>query len=76
LLTGKDSSRLINVAITRTKGKFIHVSDTQFLREKVYTGKTIIQLLDHQIKEGQTVAHQQIGSWIKNQHPMLRWIHA
>ncbi|MGP1907781.1 DEAD/DEAH box helicase [Metabacillus sp. JX24] len=76
LLTGKDSSRLINVAITRTKGKFIHVSDTQFLREKVYTGKTIRQLLDHQIKEGQTVAHQQIGTWIKNQHPMLRWIHA
>ena len=30
LLTGKDSERLINVAITRTKGKFLHVSNQRF----------------------------------------------
>ena len=29
LLTGHESERLLNVAITRTKGKLIHVSDVR-----------------------------------------------
>ncbi|MDR0137613.1 AAA domain-containing protein [Metabacillus idriensis] len=76
LTTGKDSVRLINVAITRTKGKFIHVSNSDFIRQNVYRSKALRQLVDHQEKHHQTVSHQQIGKWIQNHHPKLKWIHA
>lgn len=76
LLTGKDSERLINVAITRTKGKFIHVSDQSFIRKHVYNGKTLRQLVEHQGRMQQTIGTKDIGKWIKNQHPRLQWMHA
>jgi hypothetical protein len=76
LLTGRDSERLINVAITRTKGKFIHVSDRSFIERHVYQSKTLRQLVDYQVKNHQEVTPKEIGSWIKNQHPKLRWFNA
>ena len=76
LLTGKDSERLINVAITRTKGKFIHVCDTQFVKQNVYRSKTLRQLVDYQIEKQQMVQMNAIGYWIKHQHPRLQWMHA
>jgi hypothetical protein len=76
LLTGIDSERLINVAITRTKGKFIHVGNIAFIRKHVYNRKTIRQLVEHQEKHQQSVRTKDIGTWIKNQLPKLQWIHA
>ncbi|MFJ5714808.1 AAA domain-containing protein [Neobacillus sp. NPDC093127] len=76
LLIGKDSERLINVAITRTKGKFIQVSNQSFIRKHVYHSKTLRQLVEHQEKQRQTVRTREIGTWIKNQHPRLQWMHA
>lgn len=76
LLTGKDSERLINVAITRTKGKFIHVSNQSFIRKSVYTRKTIRQLVEYQQKHRQTIGTVDIGTWIRHQHPKLQWVHA
>ena len=76
LLTGKDSERLINVAITRTKGKFIHVSNQSFIRKHIFPRKTLRQLVDHQVSKQQTVGTKDIGKWIRDQHPRLDWIHA
>ncbi|MEH7012858.1 AAA domain-containing protein [Neobacillus niacini] len=76
LLTGKDSERLINVAITRTKGKFIHVCNHAFIRKHVYNRKTIRQLVEHQERHQQSVKTKDIGTWIKHQLPRLQWIHA
>ena len=76
LLTGKDSERLINVAITRTKGKFLHVSNANFFQKRVYGNKTIRQLVSHQKNKGQVVTAREIGTWIKHQHTKLHWIHA
>ena len=76
LLTGKESERLLNVAITRTKGKFIHVCDTSFIRHHVYQSKTLRQLVEHQKNCNQNVEMKEVGSWIKNQHPKLQWMHA
>jgi hypothetical protein len=76
LLTGKDSERLINVAITRTKGKFVHVSNQSFIRKHVYNGKTLRQLIEHQERHQQAIRTKEIGTWIKNQHPRLQWMHA
>ncbi|WP_041580962.1 AAA domain-containing protein [Bacillus sp. 1NLA3E] len=76
LLTGKESERLINVAITRTKGKFLHVSNCDFIKQHVYRGKTLSQLVDHQVGHNQRITTKKIGSWIQNQHRSLQWIHA
>ncbi|EWG10097.1 DEAD/DEAH box helicase [Cytobacillus firmus] len=76
LLTGKDSERLLNVAITRTMGKFIHICDLQFIQNKVFRNKTWRKLADHQARNGQAIHPDQIGRWIKNQHPRLQWMHA
>lgn len=76
LLTGKESERLINVAITRTKGKFIHVANVEFMKRKVSYHKTIRKLIDHQIQSNQRISHQAIGTWIRNHHPNIKWLHA
>ncbi|MDF2858382.1 MAG: putative helicase [Neobacillus sp.] len=76
LLIGKDSERLINVAITRTKGKFINISNQTFIRKHVYNRKTLRQLVEHQEKHQQIVKMKEIGSWVKNQLPRLQWIYA
>ncbi|HZH59696.1 MAG TPA: AAA domain-containing protein [Metabacillus sp.] len=76
LLIGKDSERLINVAMTRTRGKFVHLADHHFIQTKVYRGKTIRQLVDHQIARNQKISPHQIGTWIKHQHSRVTWIHA
>ena len=76
LLIGKDSERLINVAMTRTRGKFIHLADEHFVKSKIYRGKTIRQLVDHQIARSQEIAPHQIGTWIKHQHSRVTWLHA
>ncbi|WP_226666551.1 AAA domain-containing protein [Metabacillus litoralis] len=76
LLVGKESDRLLNVAITRTRGKFIHLCDQHFIKSKVYKSKTIRQLVEHQLIHHQEVLPKDIGSWIKNQHSNVKWIHA
>ncbi|OIK11366.1 DNA helicase [Bacillus sp. MUM 116] len=76
LLIGKDSERLINVAITRTKGKFIHVSNQAFIRKHVYSGKTLRQLVEYQVNHDQTITQREIGKWIQHQLPRLQWVHA
>ncbi len=76
LLIGKESERLINVAITRTKGKLIHVSNRFFLQEKVYPSRTLYKYLNHQVEQKQVVYPYEIGTWIKHQHPRLKWMHA
>ncbi|MGG1675343.1 AAA domain-containing protein [Neobacillus sp. NRS-1170] len=76
LLTGVDSERLINVAITRTKGKFIHISNQAFINSHVYHSKTLRQLVEYQVRHNQAVRKNEIGTWIRNQHSKLHWMHA
>lgn len=76
LLIGNDSERLINVAITRTREKFIHVNDTSFIQNQISKGKTIRKLVEHQFNNNQVIFQKEIGTWIKHQHKHLSWIHA
>jgi hypothetical protein len=76
LLIKEESERLINVAITRTKGKFIHITDSSFIQNRIGKEKTIRNLVDYQLERGQGIFPKDIGKWIKNQHPNLRWMHA
>ncbi|MGS2779125.1 AAA domain-containing protein [Robertmurraya sp. GLU-23] len=76
LLTGKESERLINVAVTRTKGKFVHLANRNYIKQKVYRDKTIRKLVEFQESTNQLITPGQIGSWIKNQHEEVTWMHA
>lgn len=76
LLSGRESERLINVAMTRAKGKFIHIADKDFIRHHVYQNKTIRQLVDHQNRLHQTISLNAIGKWVRHSHPKLMWIYA
>ncbi|WP_066048273.1 DEAD/DEAH box helicase [Robertmurraya korlensis] len=76
LLTGKESERLINVAVTRTKGKFVHIVNRTYINQKVYRDKTIRRLVEFQEQMNQVVTPGQIGTWIKNQHTDVSWMHA
>lgn len=76
LLTGQGSERLLNVAITRTKGKFIHVSDTDFIKKRTSQPKLIRKLLDHQLQRNTHIGHDKIGTWIKHHHKNIKWMHA
>ena len=76
LLTGKGSDRLINVAVSRARGKFIQVSNAAYIRKTVRTSGILRKLTDHQIQNGHQIGKAEIGKWIHTQHNRLRWIHA
>ncbi|MCA0174626.1 DEAD/DEAH box helicase [Bacillus sp. RAR_GA_16] len=76
LLTGNNSERLINVAMTRTKGKFIHVSNVDYIKKRMPQSKTLRQLVEHQLKKNERIGPNQIGKWVTHQHPQLKWSHA
>lgn len=76
LLLGKESQRLLNVAITRTKGKFIHICDSHFIKKNVSDHKMIRKLVEYQEKYQLEVQPHEIGTWIKHQHPRVQWQHA
>ncbi|GIN88814.1 disulfide oxidoreductase [Heyndrickxia sporothermodurans] len=76
LIAGKDSERLVNVAMTRAKAKFIHVCDQNYIRKNVNRRNTIRQLVEHQVSNKQLVNLNEIGAWIRHQHPKLMWMYA
>ncbi|MCM3364146.1 AAA domain-containing protein [Niallia sp. MER TA 168] len=75
LLTGKESERLINVAISRAKGKFIHIANRSFIKTMIDHRKTIRQLINHQEQINKVVTNQHIGEWIQQKNPKLYWTH-
>ncbi|MBM7619242.1 KaiC/GvpD/RAD55 family RecA-like ATPase [Bacillus tianshenii] len=76
LLMGKESERLLNVAITRTRGKFVHICDTHFMKSRIGSQKTIRKLILHQESRQYQVFPKDIGIWVKNQHAKVQWMHA
>ncbi|MDO6655922.1 DEAD/DEAH box helicase [Anaerobacillus sp. 1_MG-2023] len=76
LLSGHNSERLINVAMTRTKGKFIQISNVDYIQKRMSPSKTLRQLVDHQLLKKERISPTHIGKWVKHQHPKLKWHHA
>ena len=52
LLTKKGSERLINVAITRAKGKLVLIGNDQFIQEKTHSSNPAHQFIDHLHRNG------------------------
>ena len=76
LLTGKGSDRLINVAVSRARGKFIQVSNAAYTRKTFRPYGILRKLTEHQIENGRRIGKEEIGKWIHTQHKRLRWLHA
>ncbi|WP_179884885.1 AAA domain-containing protein [Bacillus sp. AFS015802] len=71
LLTRKGSERLINVAITRARGKFILLGNDQFIKEKTHPSKPIHQLISHLQQKG----HKETGaSLIPTTTKKMKWV--
>ncbi|WP_214481751.1 AAA domain-containing protein [Bacillus sp. SM2101] len=60
LLTNKQSSRLVNVAVTRAKGKLLTIADQPFIKSKVGKDKAISKLLNHMHKKNHKQSHDNI----------------
>ena len=54
LISRKGSERLINVAVTRARGKFILVGNDRFIQDKTSASKPVHQLISHLQQEGLT----------------------
>ncbi|MFC7783961.1 AAA domain-containing protein [Rossellomorea sp. GCM10028870] len=52
LLTRNGSDRLLNVAITRARGKFVLIGNDQFIQEKTHSSKPVHQFIKHLQKKG------------------------
>ncbi|MGD6956553.1 DEAD/DEAH box helicase [Rossellomorea aquimaris] len=52
LLTRKGSDRLLNVAITRARGKFVLIGNDQFIQEKTHSSQPIHKFIRHLQQEG------------------------
>lgn len=60
LLTGKSSDRLVNVAVTRARGKFILMGDHRFMKRKGGKSMPLRQLIDHLESTGRNITFQEV----------------
>ncbi|PEJ57290.1 disulfide oxidoreductase [Bacillus sp. AFS002410] len=61
LLTDQNSERLINVALTRARGKFIHIADIPFVKNKTKPNKAINKLIQYQVNHDHKVAKEEFN---------------
>jgi AAA domain len=70
LITRKGSERLINVAVTRAKGKFILVGNDGFIQEKTHPSKAVHQFISHLKQE---VHNETSASLIPTSIKKMKW---
>jgi superfamily I DNA and/or RNA helicase len=73
LLTRKGSERLINVAVTRARGKFILVADDEFLKKKTRPSQPIHQLIDFLHTKGYVESGNHLNKSVKSCTKRLKW---
>ncbi|GAW27522.1 AAA domain-containing protein [Carboxydocella sp. ULO1] len=67
LLTGQETDRLVNVAVTRARGKLIKLADTNFLREQLNQNNPTMKLILYMMKNGTIVNWLNIKEILKNE---------
>ncbi|WP_110114825.1 AAA domain-containing protein [Bacillus sp. CGMCC 1.16541] len=72
LLTDRNGDRLVNVALTRSRGKLITVADETYLQKRVSKERALFKLLQYLTKHNKK---QQPSTFLKEliQHPKLAW---
>jgi hypothetical protein len=73
LLTKKESGRLINVSVTRAKGKFILVGDHEYLKNRVQENKPIRKLIDYLEKREEMSNSDPDSIFLKTFTKRLKW---
>ncbi|MGD7024684.1 DEAD/DEAH box helicase [Rossellomorea vietnamensis] len=73
LLTKKESGRLINVSVTRAKGKFILLGDDQFIKKHVSGEKPVRKLIHYLEKKGKTSNRDYASVFSPVHTKRLRW---
>lgn len=74
LLTDKNSEKLINVAVTRARGKFIYIVDKKYMTSRTSKNKTVQQLIYHMEKSGHSYTRHHFHKLTScKTHPNLQW---
>lgn len=74
LLTDEMSDRLINVAVTRARGKFINVCDRKYITSRVGKKKAANALTEHLFSHNELYTRYELPQVLKNSyHPNLQW---
>jgi hypothetical protein len=75
LLTEEKGDRLVNVAITRARGKLLIMGDVDYIKGRVPKERAVLKLMEHFVDQGQTV---EPNDYLKQlvQHKKLIWYKA
>ncbi|RLL48264.1 disulfide oxidoreductase [Oceanobacillus piezotolerans] len=74
LLTNSKSDRLINVAVTRAKGKFITIADRQYIKSRIPQEKAVRALSDHLETMNGSYTKKDLPRILADTfHPDLQW---
>lgn len=74
LLTNEDGDRLVNVAVTRARGKFINIVDKKYLQSRVSSKRAMYQLVDHLYEKNEFYTRHELGDvMFQTFDDRLRW---
>lgn len=74
LLTDQNSERLINVALTRARGKFINITDVSFMKSKTKKQSTINKLVNFQMNNSFEASNNEMNELLcKTISKRLKW---
>ncbi|WP_421384981.1 AAA domain-containing protein [Bacillus salacetis] len=73
LLTKKDSGRLINVSVTRARGKFVLLGNQKFIKNRVPESKPIRKLIDYLEKRVERPRSNSYVVFTKTYTKRLKW---
>lgn len=74
LLTDEDSDKLVNVAVTRARGKFIQLSDRKYMDTRVAKNKAITKLTAHWLTHNRSYTRHELPEVLqKSYDPKLQW---
>src|SRR5690606_32632906 len=72
--TDEDSDRLINVAVTRTRGKFIQLSDQKYMNSRVAKNKAVTRLTEHLLMQNRSYTRHELPEVVKKTYDhKLQW---
>ncbi|MFT4415542.1 AAA domain-containing protein [Fredinandcohnia humi] len=74
LMTDNTSDRLINVAVTRARSKFITIVDRRFMNSRVSNTKAVRALSEHLSANNKSYTRYELHPILKEKyHPNLKW---
>ncbi|AVX32263.1 AAA domain-containing protein [Carboxydocella thermautotrophica] len=67
LINGHETDRLVNVAVTRARGKLINIADTNFLRSQLNQNNPTLKLIFYIMKNGEVINWLNIKEILKGE---------